>query len=92
MHVYALFALFHVFIFGLMIVCLDLGLCHVLICFSLYGFVACWSLGPLACLVASTPFGDLFGCNHMWGLKDRKNLGCFQKRDLGAFKGISLFG
>ena len=45
MHVCALFALFHVFMFRSMLVCLNLGLRHVLVCSSLCGFMARWSFG-----------------------------------------------
>ena len=37
MHFCALFALFHAFSFRSMLVCLDLGLCHVLVCFPFVG-------------------------------------------------------
>ena len=47
-------------------VCLNLGLLPCSCLFSLCGFVAYWSLVPVACLVASVPFGGLFGCNHVW--------------------------
>ena len=47
-------------------VCLNLGLLPCSCLFSLCGFVAYWSLVPVACLVASVCFGGLFGCNHVW--------------------------
>ena len=35
------FPLFHAFVFGSMLACLDLGLCHVLVCFPSVGLCVC---------------------------------------------------
>ena len=59
--------LVHALCFRSMLVCLDLGSLPCSCLFSICGFVACWSLGPLACLVASVPFGGLLGYNHVRG-------------------------
>ena len=48
------------------------------------------SASPAAPLVIST--SDLFVALSQAVVRDRKTLGCFQKRDLGALKGTSLFG
>ena len=66
--VYAMFALFHVLCLDPCLFAQIQALCHFLAYFPFCGFIACWSLGPLACLVAFDPFGGLFGCNHVWGV------------------------
>ena len=72
MHVYALFASFsHLFMFGSMLVCLDLGLCHVLVCFVLVGLllVGLWGHlldwlhpSPLVACLDATMFGCTLSC------------------------------
>ena len=54
------------FVFGSMLVCLDLGFCHVLVCFPFVGLCLLVFGSSLFVWLHPFPYGGLFGCNHVW--------------------------
>ena len=66
LHVCASFALFHTLSFRPMIVCLDLGLCHVLVCLPFVGLFVYTFSASLFVWLHPFPFCGLFRCNYVW--------------------------